>query len=235
MRVAVLFSGGKDSTYATYLAKKQGDEIKYLVTIIPEREDSWMFHFPCISLTKLQAKALGTKQIIQKTKGEKEKELEDLKRVLEKIKGEIDAVVSGAVASNYQKSRIDKVCEDLKLKHLAPLWQKDQEEVLKEEVKAGFEIMITGVFAEGFDESWLGRRIDEEAVKEILELKEKFGISVSGDGGEYESLVLNCPLFNKRIEILSFKKIWDEKLKSGYIVVRKAKLREKSKTDGLNV
>ncbi|MEM7814672.1 MAG: TIGR00289 family protein [Candidatus Aenigmatarchaeota archaeon] len=226
MRVAVLFSGGKDSTYATYLAKKQGDEIKYLVTIIPKREDSWMFHFPCISLTKLQAKALGIKQIIQKTKGEKEKELEDLKRVLEKIKGEIDAVVSGAVASSYQKSRIDKVCEDLKLKHLAPLWQKNQEEVLKEEVKAGFEIMITGVFAEGFDESWLGRRIDEEAVKEILELKEKFGISPSGEGGEYESLVLDCPLFKKRIEILSFKKIWDEKLKSGYVVVRKAKLRE---------
>ncbi|MEM5772891.1 MAG: TIGR00289 family protein [Candidatus Aenigmatarchaeota archaeon] len=222
MRVAVLFSGGKDSTYATYIAKKQGNEIKYLVTIIPEREDSWMFHFPCIALTKLQAKAIGVKQIMRRTKGEKEKELEDLKRVLEKIKGEIDAVVSGAVASNYQKSRIDKVCKDLKLKHLAPLWQKNQEEVLKEEVKAGFEIMITGVFAEGFDESWLGRMIDEEAVKEILELKEKFGISPSGEGGCYETLILDCPIFKKRLQIIRSRKIWEGM--SGYLQIDKAKL-----------
>ncbi|MEM5853507.1 MAG: TIGR00289 family protein [Candidatus Aenigmatarchaeota archaeon] len=228
MRVAVLFSGGKDSTYATYIAKKQGYDVKYLVTIIPEREDSWMFHFPCIALTKLQAKALGIKQIMRKTKSEKEKELEDLKRVLEKIKGEIDAVVSGAVASNYQKYRIDKVCEELGLKHIAPLWEKDQEEVLKEEVKSGFEIMVTGVFAEGFDETWLGRIIDEELFEELLRLKRRFGISVSGEGGEYETFVLDCPLFKKRIDILSFKKIWDEKIKSGYVEVKEAKLVEKN-------
>ncbi|MEM5829728.1 MAG: TIGR00289 family protein [Candidatus Aenigmatarchaeota archaeon] len=225
MRVAVLFSGGKDSTYATYLAKKQGYEIKYLVTIIPQREDSWMFHYPCINLTKLQAKALGIRQITQKTKGERGKELEDLKRILEKIKNDIDAVISGAIASNYQKSRIDEVCKELDIKHLTPLWQKDQEEVLKEELNAGFEIMITGVFSEGFDESWLGRRIDEEVVKELLKLKRRFGIYVSGEGGEYETIVLNCPLFKKRIEISSFKKIWDEKTKSGYIVVKRVKLK----------
>ncbi|MEM5766445.1 MAG: TIGR00289 family protein [Candidatus Aenigmatarchaeota archaeon] len=224
MQVAVLFSGGKDSTYATYIVKKQGYEIKYLITMIPEREDSWMFHHPCIKLTKLQAKSAGLKQIIHRTKGEKEKELEDLKKILEKIKNKINAVVSGAIASTYQKSRIDKICEELELKHIAPIWNKNQEEVLKRELEARLEILIVGVFAEGFDESWLGRRIDEEALRDLMKLKDKFNISLSGEGGEYESFVINCPIFNRRIEILRSRKVWDEKTNSGYLVVNEAKL-----------
>jgi diphthine-ammonia ligase len=224
MRLASLWSGGKDSAFATYLALNQGHEVKALVTIFPERQDSWMFHFPCIKLTKLQAKAIGIEQIVKKTKGEKEKELEDLKKVLEKIKSEIDGIVSGAIASNYQKLRIDKICDELRLKHISPLWQKDQEKVLEDEIRAGFEIIITGVFAEGFDKNWIGRKIDDKAKKELLELKKKFGISVSGEGGEYESLVLNCPLFKKKIEILNSEICWDSKTNSGYLIIKEARL-----------
>ena len=223
MKLASLWSGGKDSAYATYLALKEGHEIKALVTIFPEKEDSWMFHYPCIQLTKLQAKAIGIKQIVKKTKGEKEKELEDLKKVLCKIK-KIDGIVSGAIASNYQKSRIDKICNELGLKHLSPLWQENQEKVLEEEIRAGFEIVITGVFAEGFNKSWLGRKIDDKAIKELLELNKKFGISVSGEGGEYESFVKYCPLFKKKIEILNSEIYWDSKTNSGYLIPKKAKL-----------
>jgi ABC transporter with metal-binding/Fe-S-binding domain ATP-binding protein len=223
MKFAALWSGGKDSAFATYLALRQGHKIKALVTIFPEREDSWMFHFPCIKLTKLQAKAMGIEQIAKRTKGEKEKELEDLKKVLSGMK-EIDGIVSGAIASNYQKSRIDKICDELKISHFSPLWQKNQEKVLEEEILAGFEIIITGVFAEGFEKSWLGRKIDDEARKKLLELKRKFGISVSGEGGEYESFVLNCPLFKKRIEILNSEICWDSKTNSGYLIAKKAKL-----------
>jgi diphthine-ammonia ligase len=224
MRLASLWSGGKDSVYATYLALKQGHEIRALITIFPEKQDSWMFHFPCLKLTKLQAKAIEIKQIVKKTKGEKEKELEDLKKVLERIKSDIDGIVSGAVASNYQKSRIDKICDELKLKHFSPLWQKNQEEVLEEEILAGFEIIITGVFSEGFDKSWLGRKIDDEIMKKLLDLKRKFGISVNGEGGEYESFVLNCPMFKKRIEILNSEIYWDSKTNSGYLIPKKARL-----------
>jgi len=223
MKLVSLWSGGKDSAYATYLALKEGHEIKALVTIFPEKEDSWMFHYPCIQLTKLQAKAIGIKQIVKKTKGEKEKELEDLKKVLWKIK-KIDGIVSGAIASNYQKSRIDKICNELGLKHLSPLWQENQEKVLEEEIRAGFEIVITGAFAEGFNKSWLGRKIDDKAIKELLELNKKFGISVSGEGGEYESFVKYCPLFKKKIEILNSEIYWDSKTNSGYLIPKKAKL-----------
>ncbi|RLI95748.1 MAG: TIGR00289 family protein [Candidatus Aenigmatarchaeota archaeon] len=223
MRLAALFSGGKDSTYALFLASKT-HEIKYLVTIFPESKESWMFHHPCIELTSLQAEAIGIEQIIQKTKGEKEKELEDLKKALERIKNEIDGVVSGAIQSEYQKTRIDRICKELKLKSLAPLWHRDAEQLLKEEIEEGFEIIMTGVFTEGLDESWLGRKIDLEAVEELKELKKKYGINLAGEGGEFETLVLDCPLFKKKIEILEAEKIWDEETNGGYLIVKSARL-----------
>ncbi len=226
MRLAAIFSGGKDSTYATYLLTKKGHEIKYLVTIFPERQDSWMFHYPCIELTKLQAESIGIKHVIQKTSGEKENELEDLKKVLMKLKGKIDGVVSGALASQYQKDRIDKICKEIGLKSLAPLWKKDQEELLKEESSL-FDIIITGVAAEGFDESWLGRRIDEKTIEDLITLKKKFGINVAAEGGEFETFVLDGPMFKKRIEIRSFEKRWDKKTGSGYIDVKSARLVKK--------
>ncbi len=226
MRLAAIFSGGKDSTYATHLMMKEGHEIRYLVTIFPKKEDSWMFHHPCIELTALQAKSIGIKQIIQKTSGEKEKELEDLKKVLIKLKGRIDGVVSGALASQYQKQRIDGICNELGLKSLAPLWKKDQEDVLREETSI-FDVIITGVAADGFDESWLGRRIDEDTINDLKKLKERFGINIAAEGGEFESFVLDGPILKKRIEINSFEKKWDAKTNSGYIKVTNANLVKK--------
>lgn len=221
MRLAALVSGGKDSIFAMWKEMKE-NEIKYLVTIFPESQESWMFHHPCIELTRLQAEALGIKQITEKTKGEKEKELEDLKNALSRIKDEIEGVVSGAVASNYQKSRIDRICEELGLKSLAPLWKMDPEKVIKEEIESGFDIIITGVFSDGFDKNWIGRKLDNKAIEDLKNLSKKFGINICGEGGEYETLVLDCPAFNKKIRVLDSEKIWDDKTNSGYLVVKKA-------------
>ena len=111
MRIAVLFSGGKDSTFVLKVALDQGWDVRYLVTMISERDDSWMFHWPCAELTKLQAEAVGIKHIVRRTSGKKEKELDDLMAVLMEISDDVDAIVSGAVASRYQKDRIDAVCK----------------------------------------------------------------------------------------------------------------------------
>jgi ABC transporter with metal-binding/Fe-S-binding domain ATP-binding protein len=223
MRLAVLFSGGKDSTYALNMVKRE-HEVKFLITVFPEK-GSWMFHFPCIELTKLQAKALGIKQVITKTKGEKEKELEDLEKAIKKVRNKVEGIVSGAVASNYQKSRIDKVCEDLGLQSISPLWQKDQLSLLEEEASC-MDILITGVFCEGFDESWLGRRMDKECLQDLIKLNNRYGVNLSGEGGEYETFVLDSPTFKKKILIESWKKVWEGN--SGYIVVEKAKLINKT-------
>lgn len=227
MRVAVLFSGGKDSTFALNVALKQNWEVKYLVTIMPERKDSWMFHHPCIELTKLQAEVVGIKQITKKTSGEKEKELEDLIEAIKPITNEVDAVVSGAVLSRYQKDRIDAVCKELGLKSITPLWHKNEERLLKEEIEAGLEIIITGVATAGMDESWLGRKINLKTIKELKSLHKKYGINITFEGGEAETFVTDTPFFSKRIELGNIKKIWDEITGSGYIICENPKLIDK--------
>ena len=195
MKMACLFSGGKDSTYALYIMLAQGHDIPYLVTVFPESQESYMFHYPEIDRTIDQAKAMSIKHIIVRTKGEKEKELDDLKNALKKLK--IDGVFSGAVASEYQKQRIDAMAEELSIVSFAPLWHKDQESLLKEQIDAGFEIKITHVAAQGLDESWVGRTIGYKAFEELKRIRDKYKINISGEGGEYETLVLNCPLFFK--------------------------------------
>ncbi|MEK6895299.1 MAG: diphthine--ammonia ligase [Nanoarchaeota archaeon] len=208
MKLGVLFSGGKDSTYAAWLAKKEGYEITCLITIRSENKDSFMFHTPSISKTEKQAEAMGIPLVIQKTKGEKEDELVDLEKVIIKAKKKykIEGVLTGAVESVYQASRIQKICNKIGVECFNPLWQKEQIELLEDLVKNKFEVVITGVAAYPLDEKWLGRKIDKRFIDEIKELNEKYKINPAGEGGEFESFVLNAPdLFKDKLKIKSFK------------------------------
>ena len=182
-----------------------------------------MYHTPNIGLTLMQSRCLDIQLVSKQSLGEKEKEVRDLEILLNNL--DADGVVCGAIASNYQKERIEKVCENLKLKFIAPLWGSNQESLIREIVKSGFEVIITAVAAEGFDESWLGRKIDEKCIEDLINLNKKFGISILGEGGEYESLVLDCPLFSRKIEITKSEKIWKDN--AGLIEVKDAKLIEK--------
>ncbi|MDE1849081.1 MAG: diphthine--ammonia ligase, partial [Nanoarchaeota archaeon] len=207
MKLGVLFSGGKDSTYAAWLAKKEGYEISCLISLVSENPHSFMFHTPSINATEYQARAMGIPIIIQKTKGKKELELRDLKAAIKKaIKGYgIEGIVTGAVESVYQSSRIQKICNELDLECFNPLWQKDQIELLQDLVKDKFEVMIVGVFAYPLDKSWLGRIIDKRFINEVAILRRKYQINPAGEGGEFETLTLFAPdLFKKRLKIKSF-------------------------------
>lgn len=211
MKLGVLFSGGKDSVYATHLAKKEGHEIVCLISIFSENKESYMFHTPSIEKTKKQAKVMEIPLLIQKTKGEKEIELKDLEKAIKKAKEKysIEGIITGAIQSVYQSSRIQKICKNLKLKCVNPLWQKDELKYLNELIKEKFEITIVGVFAYPLDESWIGKKIDEKFVDEIKKLNEKYKIHVAGEGGEFETFVLNCPLYKKPLKIVN-KKIFKE-------------------------
>lgn len=226
MRLVTLFSGGKDSTYALYLASKE-HEIKYLVSIISENPESYMFHTQNIELTKLQAKAMKLPIITKMTKGEKEKELKDLRDVLATIRNDIDGIVCGAIESEYQKSRVVRICEELGLKFLAPLWKRDPLLLLKGMLNAGFKIMIVAVGAAGLTKEWLGRIIDEKCLADLIELNKKYKIHLAGEGGEFETFVLDCPLFKERIEVKDYEKIWDEETRSGGLLIKKVELIEK--------
>ncbi len=220
MRVAALCSGGKDSAYALWLAMEQGHEVAQVVAMIPRREDSWMFHFPNIHLIDLFAECAGLPLTKAETSGERERELADLKRVLQGL--DVEGVISGAIASTYQKSRIERICDELGLKSIAPLWQKEPVGLLREMLEAGFKIIITSAAAQGFDSSWLGRELDEKALGDLVELDKKYGINPVGEGGEFETLVIDAPYFKNKIEVVEAERIW--RGTSGYYLIKRAKV-----------
>jgi diphthine-ammonia ligase len=207
MKLGVLFSGGKDSTYAAYLEKQKGNELVCLISVFSENEDSYMFHTPAIELTKRQAELMGLPMVLGTTKGEKEIELVDLKRIIREAvkKYKIEGIITGAVGSVYQADRIQKICDELKIKCVNPLWQKKQFSLLEELIENKFEAIIVSVAAYPLDKSWIGRKIDLKFIEELKKLNEKYKIHPAGEGGEFESLVVNCPLFNKKLDLPKFK------------------------------
>ncbi|UCD45711.1 MAG: diphthine--ammonia ligase [Candidatus Bathyarchaeota archaeon] len=207
MRLASLFSGGKDSTYATRLAMRAGHEVECLVTALPRSEDSWMFHTVNIDLAPLVGEAMGIKSVTAETEGRKERETEDLRATLSKLN--VEGVVTGAIASTYQRSRVDAVCSSLGLEHIAPLWGRDGHELLGEMLSSGLVIMVTAVAAMGFDERWLGRILDEATVEGLMSLNRRYGVDVCGEGGEMETLVLDAPWFRSSLQILEARREWD--------------------------
>jgi len=222
MRVAALFSGGKDSVFSVYVTMQYGWEVTHLITLLPDRPDSWMFHSINIHQTDLLAEAINIPLVKRTTRGEKETELADLKKLLEEL--DIDGVVSGAIASEYQRTRIEKICDTLGIKSFTPLWHKDPELLLRDQVHAGFRIIIVGVFAAGFDQTWLGRTIDDKTIDALVHLNKTQGIHIAGEGGEYESLVLFGPLFSKKFVIDESVKEWNRD--SGVFRVKKAHLED---------
>ena len=207
MKLGVLFSGGKDSTMATYLAKKKGYEISCLISIFSQNKESYMFHIPSISKTKQQAERMGIPIIVQKTRGEKESELKDLEKAIKKAKKDfkIQGIVTGAVESVYQYSRIQKICNKLNLECFNPLWQKPQFEILEDLLKNKFKVILTGVFAYPLTKSWLGKKVDRSFINEMKRLNKRFKISPAGEGGEYETFVLDCKLFKKPLKVVGSK------------------------------
>ncbi len=206
MRLGVLFSGGKDSTYALYKAMKANDDNDAicLISVISKNPESYMFHTPNIHLVELQAKAIGLPLVKKETTGVKEEELDDLKQALAEAKKnhKIQGVVTGAVESVYQSLRIKKLCDELGLECFNPLWKKDQEELLREIVKHRFKVIISGVFAYPLGKEWVGREINDEVINELVALRQKYSISPAGEGGELETTVLDAPFFKKKINIV---------------------------------
>jgi ABC transporter with metal-binding/Fe-S-binding domain ATP-binding protein len=203
MNLGVLFSGGKDSAYACHAAM-QRERVSCLISVIARNEESYMFHTPNIRLVSLQAEASGLPLVEVETAGEEETELADLRRAIEMAVDAygIDGVVTGAILSIYQATRIQRICRDLDLWCFNPLWHADQRKYLERLVDAGFRVLISGVFSEPFDASWLGRIIDRETIGRLRTIAERSKITITGEGGEYETFVLDAPYFQKRIEVV---------------------------------
>jgi len=207
MRLASLYSGGKDSSFSLYVAEQMGHEIPYLVNVVPEDRASWIFHTPNLNVVPAIAEAMGKELILGRSTGEEDSDMEGLRQALDGL--DIDGIVTGAVWSDYQWDRMNLVCGDLGLKFFAPMWRKDQDYLMEQMIDAGVEAVIVGCYAEGFDESWLGRPLNHETLAELRKLRDKYGISIMGEGGEYESLTLNSPSFRYPLKIAGSRKEWN--------------------------
>jgi len=226
MKLAALFSGGKDSTFAIMEALKAGHEVKCLITMAPLKDDSYMFHYPCIDLTRLQAEVMGIRHVWKETEGNKETELVDLRAAVESVKGEVEGVLSGAVSSQYQKTRIEGICRQLGLESITPLWGADPYDLLKAEAEL-MDITIVAVSTAGLDKGWLGRKLSTVVVEELRLLSHKSHFNIQFEGGEAETFVTDCPLFSKKIVIGDYDKVWDARTSSGYIRARNVKISPK--------
>ena len=226
MRLAGLLSGGKDSVYAAHLAQETGHTLTHLVSLRSKNPDSYMFHTVNIDITKLQAKAWSIPYIEAETQGIKEEELQDLKKTLATL--DIDGVITGAIASKYQAQRIDRLCNELNLYHHHPIWGADRETLLQKMLDTGMKIIFSAVAAHGLDQDWLGKPLTMQRISQLKTLHQKYSVDMAGEGGEYESLVIDAPWFNQSIHIINSEKTWDGV--SGRYHIREATLYPKTTT-----
>ena len=161
-------------------------------------------------------------------KGRKEKELDDLKHAIEFAmeKHKVGALVIGTIASQYWHGRIKKLADELKIDVFSPLWKIDGEEYLDELVKAKFTAVIISIAGEGLTKEMLGKKIDSRMIQRLKEISQKTGMHIAAEAGEYDSIVLDCPMFRKKIKIIeSAVEIDDEH--TGRLVIKKVELAEK--------
>ncbi|MBN2566793.1 diphthine--ammonia ligase [Candidatus Woesearchaeota archaeon] len=223
--LGALVSGGKDSLYAMHIMAKMNYPFRCMIAIRSANPDSYMFHTPAIDMVRLQAEAVGLPLIEQETSGEKEKELLDLEEAIRRAKRDhgIHGIVVGALFSDYQRDRVEDICERLGIKLFSPLWHKNQESEMREILDEGFSVVMTRIAAEGLSPDWLGRVLRSEDVDRLATLTRKMGFNTAGEGGEFESLVLDCPLFERRIEIVR-SSVQKESADRADLIIRKARL-----------
>ena len=212
MKLAALFSGGKDSTFAIYKEKQNGNDTACAVTVFPQSDESAFLHYPNIDVTKLQVQSMNIPQIFGKTNSnDTEIEMQEIRKLLKQAKKDysIEGIVHGGILSTYQKDRFEKIGSKLDLKIFSPLWKIDQKEYLKNLLESKFHYIITSVSSGGLDESWLGKEITIQDIENLDKLAIKHGFNLSFEGGEAETLVINCPLFLHPVKIINFTKNWD--------------------------
>jgi len=215
MKVAALFSGGKDSTYSIYKVKQMGHDVKCLVTIFPKSSDSHLLHFSAIESTELQSKTLEIPQIISTLDSDELKEeMNVLEMLLEKAKRDfqIEGLVHGGISSEFQKKCFEKICEKIDLKIIAPLWKINAKEYMNDLIESKFKFILTSVSSGGLDETWLGKIISADDISQLDKLSNKYGFNLNFEGGEAETFVIDCPLYSHPIKIKKSKTVWD-----GYI------------------
>jgi diphthine-ammonia ligase len=213
--VVVSLSGGKDSMYALYTVQKEGLNVNHLMFI----KIGGKAHLDNKWLMKLVSESLGIPAV---TAGGK---IPDIRKALQKLKA--DVFVSGIMTTPEHMDYYREVCEPIHVKHYAPLWGKNPLTALAEMKQLGFRMLVIEVdISMGANRNWLGKEIDDEMIRELEKLKTDRNINPIGEFGEYHTLVLDSPIYKKRINITKSKTVW--KKSKGYIEIKKAELQPKT-------
>lgn len=230
MKVAVLYSGGKDSTYALDYCMQKGWDVQYLLSVKPNRTDCYLFHFPTVEHTPKIAEMLGIKHIlIPCTVADPEKEAALVKEVVENNK--VEALVLGGVGlQETQLASLQKAMRPLGIEVFASHAGGDEEPILRDMVKRGFRFVISQYATDGLDMDWLGRELTNENLDKLKELSIKYGFDFLGEGGYYDTFCVDAPIFPKALQIVESEKVKEDKY-SGHLVVHKLEMIEKKKSE----
>lgn len=232
MKIAALVSGGKDSVFAVQKMIEDGHEIVCFVCLVPENKESYMFHSVNTDLVRLMADAAGIPLIFKSTSGVKEEELNEMMEALSdsvSLYG-AEGVCSGAIESEYQRSRVQNICGSLGLTAFSPLWKTEPVSLLTEMIDSGMEIRFAAVAADGLDASWLGRPLDKQALADLIKLHQTKYIHIAGEGGEFETAVLDASFFRKKINPVKTNSRWYGN--RGFYDIHEAELVPKNEKNG---
>lgn len=222
MRATILWTGGKDSALAFYKARLAGYEVVNLLTFAPKDADFLAHPLPFM---QYQAQAIGIPHLQAVVDTPLEDSYEKFIRAF-KMEHDVGALVTGDIAEvDRQPNWIRQRCVDIDLKVLMPLWSGDRYQILKELLSCQFKVIISCVKKGILSDEWLGRELDEKAVKDLRKISDRTRLDICGENGEYHTLVLDGPIFNKRLSIGSFSKCETDLLK--YIKPRSIKISEK--------
>ncbi len=212
MKLASLFTGGKDSVYAIHLARRQGHDVACLLTVLPESEDSHLLHHPSLSWTRLQAESMNMPQMCARSASvQTDAEVEALGGLLEDAKAMfgIQGVVHGGIMSRFQREKFESLCRNHNLSLVSPVWGIPPERYMRDLLDSDLVFIITAVSSDGLDDDWLGRTISGPDIALLADLSKRFGFNMNFEGGEAETFVTDCPLFSHPVRINHAQKIWD--------------------------
>lgn len=206
MKVVASWSGGKEGCFACSKAISDGFEVSHLLNFINEDIGRCMSHGLDSKLIRAQSLAIGI-PIVQRgvTWDTYERGFKDAIRELKQMG--VGGAVFGDVDIQEHKDWVDKICKELGIEPIEPLWGANSEQILTDFVDEGFEAIVVSVKADLFDEGWLGRKVDRDFVRDLYKLKDKLKIHILGEYGEYHTFVTDGPMFKRKITIFDSKKI----------------------------
>lgn len=201
MKCVALLSGGKDSVAAVEVALGHAWDVVVGLTMVPAEDDAWMFHTPNLTVVQGVAECLGIPLVEAPCRADPEAEVADLEEALRGVQEEhgVEALLSGALASEYQRTRIDAIGHRLGLKTFAPLWHKEPRTYMEGLLHGGYDIRIARAAADGLGPEWAGRRLDPDALEGLAAMASR--PHIAGEGGEFETLVLDAPHYGRRIVV----------------------------------